>query len=403
MSDSSLFDGTLRARAVFTGDGAVIENAVVEIERGRVSAVHNRPVRDAVDLGSSAILPAFVNAHTHLEFSHLERPLGPPRPFADWIRSVVGERRGRITERVDSIRRGFDESNRTATGWVGEIATSDAWPASYAGSGSAVFRELLGLSEDSVDAQLEIARRHLSSSPDSASRTIAGLSPHAPYSVHPRLLQGSVELAASDGAPIAMHVAETREELELLERGTGPLAEMLRGFGVWNESLFGDRDAVPSILRTLSKATRVLVVHGNYLADGSLRFLATQPHMSLVYCPRTHRYFGHDRYPLEKALALRINVALGTDSRASNPDLNLWEEAKLVAREHPSIASETVLEMATVNGAKALGLNAIAGRIVVGEPADLAIISFTESLLDPWSRVAGSMLRGHWIRVPPES
>jgi aminodeoxyfutalosine deaminase len=402
MPEPSLFSGILKAQGVFPGDGTALKDAAVEIEHGRIAAIHDRPVRGAVDLGPVAILPGLVNAHTHLEFSHLEQPLGPPHPFAAWIRSVVSERRGRTTRTPDSIHRGLDESANAGSAWIGEIATTDEWPAPrlQTGPGSVVFRELLGLHEDTVDSQLEIASRHLQASRDGNSQTIAGLSPHAPYSVHPRLLNGCVALAKEYAAPTAIHVAETREELQLLEYGTGPLADMLRELGAWNDSLFGRPGAILRVLQMLSAAPRVLVVHGNYLDDDSLPFLATQPHMSLVYCPRTHRYFGHEPHPLQKALELGINVALGTDSRASNPDLSLWEEAKLVAQLFPELSTERVVQLATTDGAKALGLPSGAGRLALGDLANLTVIDRGDRILDAASRVAGSMIDGRWIRRP---
>ena len=128
-----------------------------------------------------------------------------------------------------------------------------------------------------------------------------GISPHAPYTVHPGLLKRLVALAVEKKLPVAMHLAESREELELLATGTGPFRDLLVDRSMW------DTEAIPlgstplDYLRTLAEAPRALVIHGNNLSDEEIGFLAAhRERMSVVYCPRTHAYFGHDPYPLEQ-------------------------------------------------------------------------------------------------------
>jgi cytosine/adenosine deaminase-related metal-dependent hydrolase len=113
-----------------------------------------------------------------------------------------------------------------------------------------------------------------------------------------------------------MHIAESAAEVELLQRGTGPLAEMLREFGVWREGLFPSRWTFLDLLRELSRAPRGLVVHGNYLGSPEIDFIARHPNLNVVYCPRTHEAMGHPPHPWRQMLAAGIPVALGTDSKA---------------------------------------------------------------------------------------
>ncbi|MEZ6113340.1 MAG: amidohydrolase family protein [Pirellulaceae bacterium] len=113
---------------------------------------------------------------------------------------------------------------------------------------------------------------------------------------------------------------------------------------------------------------RSLVIHGNYLTDDERQFIAEQQgRMTVVYCPRTHAYFGHEPYPLAKLLAAGVPTALGTDSRASNPDLDLWNEVLEVIRRHPQVAPAEVLQMATLNAATALGLASELGSLTPGK------------------------------------
>ena len=124
----------------------------------------------------------------------------------------------------------------------------------------------------------------------------------------------------------------------------------------------------------LTRAPKSLVVHGNYLDYSELAMIARQAGaMSLVYCPRTHAHFKHKPYPLAEALSLNVPVCLGTDSRASNPDLSLLSEMREAARRHPGVSPEAVLRMGTLSGAEALGLTDV-GAIRPGALADFVSI-----------------------------
>ncbi len=183
-----------------------------------------------------------------------------------------------------------------------------------------------------------------------------GVSPHAPYTVHPEFLTLCVRKAWEKKIPLAHHLAESREELMLLRAGCGPFVKLLQDFDAW------DPDAIPfgsrplDYLMSLANSHRALVIHGNYLDDDEIGFLAAHAEkMSIVYCPRTHAYFQHDPYPLAKMIAAGVNVAIGTDSRASNPDLSVLADMRFAAKQHPLVPLATLLRMITSNAAKALG------------------------------------------------
>ncbi len=154
---------------------------------------------------------------------------------------------------------------------------------------------------------------------------------------------------------------------------------MLQELGVWDPSTFSPVTPILGFLQQLAEAPRSLVVHGNYLNAEELEFIAHhRDQMSIVYCPRTHRYFGHRKYPLVEMLAADINVAIGTDSRASNPDLNLFEELKTVASEFPQTPWNKILELGTLNGAIALGWDPVLGTITPGKRAALTLVRLPE-------------------------
>jgi aminodeoxyfutalosine deaminase len=393
---------TLRARYVFPVAGPPIPNGEVVIEGEAIAAVGAVASGDFIDLGNSAILPGFVNAHTHLEFSDLKSPLGRPgMGFADWIRTVIESRRCNRPDRGRAVETGLRESLDLGTTTVGEIAQPD-WtrvfsdsvpsecvtgPAQAAGPGRGgqwprlvAFFELIATTRAGIPiAQEKIQEIEAAAASWPREEVLPGLSPHAPYSAHPDLFRLAVSRCAERKWPLAFHLAESREELELLRTGSGPLRDFLMDLPACDPALLRSGVRPLDYLRTLSAADRVLVAHGNYLDDEEIDFLARHAHsMTVVYCPRTHAYFGHDRYPLEKMLAARVKVALGTDSRASSPDLSVLAEMRRAAASHPSVPRGTMLRMATLDGAAALGLAAETGSLERGKYADLVVVGLPD-------------------------
>jgi cytosine/adenosine deaminase-related metal-dependent hydrolase len=413
-SSSSLISAdcrtVLRTRYLFPVDGPPIADGAVLFDGPTTVAVGQFPIEGkadgatVLDLGSAAILPGLVNAHTHLEFSDLAEPLGEPGlPFADWIRAVVAYRRSRTdAEGQQAIALGLDESRRAGVTALGEISTSD-WlpplnepPAVDQMPHVTLFHEVLGLTPERATASRTSADQFLNSS---ATLPIAfGLSPHAPYTVRPELLQYAIAQSAASDFPLAMHLAESPEELELLRSGSGPLRKLLEQFGAWDPTAFVHPARPLDYLKTLAQAARALIIHGTYLDDEEIAFLgANAARMSVVYCPRTHARFKMAPYPLEKLLASGVTVALGTDSRASNPDLNLFEEMRFVATHYP-IDPQDALRMAASNGAKAVGLDAFS------RSADFTIVCLPqveaepfELLFDPRSHVIATIRNGRII------
>ena len=429
---SWLFDGVRpplrRAEIQWSGDrllevGASQAFSSVERPSPRTEAVEPWPPglhQELADSDDLAVVPGFVNGHTHLEFSDIERPLEPATPFVDWLASVIRWRRSRGALPSDSIRRGALESLRAGVTTIADILTADWFDAegSLVGGGTSglvlprlvPFCEALGLRPDQREGQLDRARAHLQkTSQKQGVLAGSGLSPHAPYSVHGELLADLVRMAVEASAPVAMHLAETRDELELLATGHGAFVEFLERLGVWHPPAFPAPMRPLDYLHVLAKAPRALVVHGNYLADDELRFLAAHPHMTLVYCPRTHAYFGHAPHPWRTLQQHGGRVILGTDSRASNPDLDLFAEAKFLAARHPEVDPAELLAMITRQAAEALfGERSDIGVLEPGRRADLVVLRLPRGGRDPWERlfdpateVVATLSGGRWSEAQP--
>lgn len=402
----------LKAKWILPVDRPPIENGLIEIVDGVITAVRAAEPHEAAaeDLGDVAIIPGLVNAHAHLEFSLVEQPFQPALPFTDWIRSLVAYRRREFTPTSTTqclaLSVGATEADESGTALLGEIATSGWGEVALPMHCPSIvaFRELIGLRSEIVELQLELAEEWLARGGQSE-RVTYGLSPHAPYSVAPELLCLSVELAKRFDAPVAMHLAETREELEFLADGGGPFVEMLRSFDAWPEGGLPLGRRPFDLLRILADAPRALVVHGNYLADDEIEFIAARPQMSVVYCPRTHNFFEHEPHPWRRLLAKGANVALGTDGRGSNPDLSLWNELIFLRERFSDVAPSTLLELATLCGAKALGCEHDCGTITTGKRADLVAVSLVgngdplEELLTADSKIIRTFGRARLLPI----
>ena len=395
---------TFAARLVFPVDQPPLWNGCLEMENGRVTAVYPRAssgvagIKNAIDLGNVALVAGLINAHTHWEFSDLREPLQPATPFTAWLKSLMQSRRNATADKATRIQRGATQSVEGGCAVVGEIATAGNpalgttdWQAPLTSCRTVAFHESIGLRPDRREAQLQLAKNWLSAPP--AEEIIRGLSPHAPYTVHPALLSDLIKLAKAKKAPVAMHLAETQAELELLQHGTGEFVEFLDRMGAWDPQAIPRGSRPLDCLRSLEPLSHVLAVHGNYLDAEEQAFLAARPQFTVVYCPRTHAFFGHTPHPWQELLAQGCRVALGTDSRASNPDLSMWNEVVWLSRRFPTVDPALLLKLATQNGAEALGLAAEFGSLEVGMLARVAVVKLPDvQSTDPWGLLyAGKM------------
>jgi aminodeoxyfutalosine deaminase len=401
MPDRTLY----RAEWIVSPTARPVRHGCLAVEQDRIVAVLESAPPSAIDLGRVAIIPGLVNAHTHLEFSELTEPLPTRRPFTAWLTDVIENRRSAGPSRSNAIQQGLQESLEAGTTLLGDIATRGWTRADYDAvphrPAVVCFQELLGLAAERVDDWLAIAEQHLSH-PDTDSRWTPALSPHAPYTVHPELLRRSLELGERTGAPVAMHLAETTAERELLTHGTGPFRDFLTARGLFSPDVFGQR-SFTDLVEALSEQPRGLIIHGTDLNSGELRYLAGRPQTTLVYCPRTHAAFELPPHPWRTLLHLGGSVAIGTDSRASNPDLSVFHELQFLASQPDALPAHELLKLATVNGARALGQGRVTGDLTPGKRADAALIAlddpaFRSPLSDlflPGNHIAGTIAAGH--------
>ena len=354
-----------------------IRDAWLRTERGRIVAFgHSRPgdftAPDEIDLGDVAVLPGLVNAHTHLELSWMRGRLPESGDFSDWIRTII-ELKGEAEARGDEVVRAIDDAIREArafgTALVGDITNTlgTSRPLREHGVAGVVFYELLGFRGEDARTLMEEATARLRSegASDLLRHTVA---PHAPYSVSPALF-GLIRTALQRDpfARSSVHLGESTAEIEFLAHGTGPYRTGLERMGKWDPAWVSPRcNPVEYLDRMGFLDDRVLVVHGVQFGEDELSRLAALG-ATLVTCPRGNGRTGAGEPPIEKFFDSGVRVAVGTDSLASVPDLNLFAELTEMRRLAPSVPARTLLESATINGARALGFAADFGTIDSGK------------------------------------
>jgi cytosine/adenosine deaminase-related metal-dependent hydrolase len=375
----------LRSAYLLDENGRARRDAEVIVQGARIAEVReSSPQQESdraklIDLGRAVLIPGLVNAHTHLELGLARADTRPQRRFTDWIREVIKTTRACAPEEFNNaVRSGLEQSGKAGVTSLGDICgrVSD-WEA-YARSGVTirVFHEIIDFNPETANLSFESLKRRVNEHAD-AQGSLVGVSPHTPYTVSEDLLRRCIEFAHENDLPLSIHLAETLAEAQFLQQGTGEISEFRREFGLPR----GWRPPRASPVRYLERLgffrKPALLVHCNYVGDDDLE-LIERSGSSVVFCPRSHSYFGHEKHPFPKMLERGINVALGTDSLLSSPSLGILEEMRFVREEYPGVEPEALLKMATANGLKALGLSPKGGLLERGAPADLVGIEVPE-------------------------
>ena len=369
-----------------------ISDGWVDVHQRRVVALgptvaggaDSRAGEREIDLGCVAILPGLVNAHTHLELSGLRGRVAPAPAMPVWVDDLLaraaetgGHDRGAVVAAIDEIR-------RSGTVLVGDISNTLASiePLLAAPLAAVVFREIIGF--DPADASA-VARAAV----DEISGTIGGhkvrtsLAAHAPYSTAPALFEAiGTELDRWPDLPASVHLAESPDEIEFLRSGTGRWRCLLERLGAWAPRWTPPQCGPVAFLERVGWLdARVLVVHGVHLDDTELATLA-QAGVTLVTCPRSNEWTGAGRAPVARFFASGVRLAVGTDSLASTPDLNLFAELAAMRSLAPAVSAADLLRSATLHGALALGYGDEFGSIAPGKSAELIAVELPESLDD---------------------
>ncbi|HEY3489449.1 MAG TPA: amidohydrolase family protein [Candidatus Deferrimicrobiaceae bacterium] len=353
-----------------------------------------------IDLPGCAILPGLVNAHTHLQippvgFPDEEEAAAAGSPFVAWLLRLIAWRRGANPADFGlHFRIAAAEALSFGTTAVGEIAGADLSVYDQSPLRARVYAESIGFAPEAAERAGELAVASLSRLREAAGRNplvLPGVSPHTPYTVGGSLLRALGALAGREGVPLALHLAESPEEIEFLRSGTGPIASALFPAVGQDVSWFrGIGMPLPEYLaRTGILREGALMVHNVRLRRDEIDALRAAG-SRFVLCPRSNDAHGNGSPDVTHFVDSGIPFALGTDSRASVPGLSLWDEIRAAADLYrgdlggPGLLA-ALFRAATVNGSAALGLPG--GALAAGMPADFCVAG------DPGGPDAGLLTR----------
>ena len=400
-----------RAKAIVTMDGQPIDNGGVAVADGSIAAVGRfeevRAQGGAVtDLGEMVLLPGLINAHCHLDFTSLRGAITPQRSFADWIMQINGLRRDLSDDDyLESIARGFEEAQRWGTTTMANIESMPALLSRMPPPPLRTwwFAELIDV-RPRVTAEEMLADALASFRNKQDWRGGFGLSPHAPYTASPALIRLATSAARQRGLLLTMHLAESEEEMEMFRDGRGRLFNFLQSLGRSMDDCGLGKTPLEVMLGREEIDEGWIFAHLNELTEEDFARLEKGPRFHIAHCPRSGRYFRHRPFALRRLVDLGFNVCLGTDSLASNSSLSLFAEMRAVQEAHQDFPPERIVEMATLNGARALHQETALGRICPGFLADLIALPMVNPGADlfaeiiawdkpvPWMMLAGSVM-----------
>jgi len=362
----------------------LIEDGGVCVAGDRILAVgrfddlrQHHGAAEVVDYEASILTPSLVNAHVHLELSHLAGVGDTVDHNGDlpaWITELLAGRERCPASEAEIIRAGklaLDDLYASGTGLLADIGNQPV--SSVIGSGAearvSFFLELLGMSKKASQEAMAVLNRE-----EGRDRSCTV---HAPYSCHADLIRTVKKQTMQQQRIFTLHVAESAAEIEFLRYGTGGFREFLTARGVWDGSFVPladqNRGAVHYLdgLGVLDSGT--LCVHAVHISKQEITLLA-EKRAKVCICPGSNRYLGVGRAPVADMLVNGILPALGTDSLASNRELNLWQEMKTLRADHPGIRPSLIFAMATRGGAEALGYGDRLGMLRPGTLASLLAV-----------------------------
>lgn len=418
----------IRARTVIPMHRAPIENGAVAIsgdrivDVGRFDDIKTRNAGNTVDLGEQALLPGLINAHCHLDYTCLRGKIPPQESFTDWIRAInAAKSELSANDYVTSIKDGFEEAKRFGTT---SIANLTAFPELVSQVEPPIrtrwFAELIDIrGPERANERLDMAIESIGAArPQLARRGEGvpwGLAPHTLFTASNNLIRRCEEIAHREHILLTTHLAESREEMQMFRDASGPLYEFIKSIGRPMDDC-GSKTPLENFLHLIGsggspnrlKTIEVnrpyrswIVAHLNELTESDFDLLQRlNPKFHVVHCPLSHNYFGHSSFAFDRLRSLGFNICLGTDSLASNQTLSLFDEMRSFEQKFPSVSPEQILQMVTVNPARALQQESALGQIIHGAHADLLAVPFSgDDVLEeiigftgaPWMMIDGEV------------
>jgi aminodeoxyfutalosine deaminase len=394
----------IKGNNIFDGYQFVGKNKVLVTQaNGTIEAIiDQKDAGEDVQILNAIICPGFVNAHCHIELSHLKNKIPQHTGLVDFILDILKLRAADDEIKQEAMRLAEEELYNSGTVAVGDICntTDSIFLKRQSKLHWHNFIEVSGFAEEIADLRFENGKnilaqfsKQLQSLKHSDSQVpLAGtclpagrfrgaFTPHAPYSVSSKLFQLINE--NSSGQTLSIHNQETPTENEFLQNKTGDFLRLYENLGIDISSFAPtNKSSLQSWLPQLQHAKKIISVHNSFTNEDDIAFakqFSSTQEMYYCLCPNANLYIENTLPPIEMLMKNNCNIVLGTDSYASNTQLNIFEEIKTIRKNFPNISLEKLLQWATMNGARALGLEDELGSFEKGKKVGVIVINEIES------------------------
>ncbi|HMS40097.1 MAG TPA: amidohydrolase family protein [Pyrinomonadaceae bacterium] len=401
----------LSANYVLPISAEPIENGAIAFEKDKIIAVgkcseiiEKFPEALHENLGCSAILPGFVNAHSHLEITAMRGFLDEfDADFFAWLMKLTKTRSEVLTDEdvknaavfgaLEGARAGV-----TCFGDIGRFGKAGFEALKINGLRGILFQEteFSPVNENAPEDFARLKEKFLELKSTETELVKIGLSPHSPYTVSRSLFENIAEYALSENIKFTIHAAESSEEEDFMKKGVGLFAELYKKGGFeWNTPRVSSIEYLEKI-GVLQ--TKPLLAHCVKVSEKDIELIA-ESDTCIAHCPKSNAKFGHGIAPLEKFLDAKIKTAFGSDSMASNNTCDILEEARfatLFARNLPDtkrfLQAEEIIKTATFGGAKSLGFENEIGSLETGKQADFIAVSLENAAQMPVHDIFSALL-----------
>ena len=370
-------------------DGGIAVRAGLIVDIGGFKQIaHHYPDAKIIDHPDAVLMPGLINAHTHLELSHLAHLSQEPSPssFTGWIGHMLAERAKADADKKtiqDAARAVLSQQQNQGVVAIADISNTDLIRElipEFSGR-LLCLKEYLGLRTSELAASLNNLKVE-------ADHPDVYCTAHAPYSTHLELLHALKNRATRLGQIFSIHTAESTAEHDMISQGKGEMRDFLEQRGFWASSFRPTGSASKGSVSYLHQHglldNRTLCVHCIHVTGQEMDLLA-ESGAKVCLCPGSNRYLDVGTAPVGKYLRKGILPALGTDSLTSNPELSIWREMRLLAEEHPTVNPADILRMATLGGAETLGLERTLGSLEAGKEAAISAVKLAGSVRNVFS------------------
>ncbi len=371
-----------KADQMFNGTDLLANSILITDDLGKIIAVVNdKDAGEDVEVLAGILSPGFINAHCHLELSHLKNKIPERTGLIEFVYKVVTERHLPEGTILHAMKIAQDEMIQNGIVAVGDIC-NNILSASVKGKGEIRYYNFIEASGWNPHVAVErFERSRVIYEKYLEEKQNVSIVPHAPYSVSEILWEKITPYFS--GKIVTIHNQETIYEDEFFLNGKGELAKMYEMMKIDNAFYKSPGiGSVPSYFEKLSAASSVILVHNTFIKQDDIDYIqkakGSQQVLSFCLCPNANMYIEKALPPVDLLMHNNVNIILGTDSLASNHQLSIMEEIKTISKRFPSITIETLLSWATLNGANALELNDTLGSFEQGKKPGIVLIENVE-------------------------